>query len=169
MGYVHNTHLAQYIPPNAMHYVTGTWTQTAGVIADTIALHRAQANETTVINIPIVIPSNSSAEKGSKLTSIQFDYELIGAANTSVTPVLNKVTRGADGAVATVAAVAQTMNLVAATSAASQEQHRMIVTVTTPAWIDNDEYYLLEVSIVAGAGATTTNVLAAVAYYTMRA
>jgi len=45
----------------------------------------------------------------------------------------------------------------------------MIVTVTTPAWIDNDEYYLLEVSIVAGAGATTTNVLAAVAYYTMRA
>jgi len=73
MGYVHNTHLAQYIPPNAMHYVTGTWTQTAGVIADTIVMHRAQANETAVINIPIMLPSNSSSEKGSKLTSIQFD------------------------------------------------------------------------------------------------
>jgi hypothetical protein len=168
MGYVHDVHMAQYIPPNAFHYVTGTWTQTAGVIADTIALHRAQANETTVITIPIMIPCNSVAEKGTKLTSIELDYELLGAANTSVTPVLNKVTRAADGTVAGVAAVTQTMNLAAATTAATQDQHRMIVTVTTPTWTDNDEYYLLQVSIVAGAGATTTNILAAVANYTLR-
>jgi hypothetical protein len=81
--------------------------------------------------------------------------------------VLNKVTRGADTAVAVVAAVAQTMNLVAATTAATVDQHKMIVTLTTPAWIDNDEYYLLQLSFVAAAN-TTLDVLGAVANFTLR-
>ncbi len=91
----------------------------------------------------------------------------MAAAATSVTPVLNKVTRGIDTAVAVVAAVTQTMNLVAATSAATQEQHKMIVTLTTPAWIDNDEYYLLQVSFVCG-GVVTIDILGAVVNFTLR-
>ncbi len=167
MGYVHDTASAKFIPPNLFHYVTGTWTDAAGAVPGTICKHKAAGAETAVVTIPIVIPSNSVALKGAKLTSIEVDYELLAAGATSVTPVLNKVTRGIEGAVAVVAAVTQTMNLVAGTSAATENQHKMIVTLTTPAWIDNDEYYLLQLSFVCG-GVVTIDVLGAVANYTLR-
>src|SRR5512136_1254995 len=101
MGYVHDVHMSQFIPPTAMHCVTGTWTQTAGQTAGTIAKHKAAADDDTVINIPIMIPSNSVALKGAKLTSVCIDYELIAAAATSVTASMNKITRGANGSDAT--------------------------------------------------------------------
>jgi uncharacterized protein YunC (DUF1805 family) len=159
--------MSQYIPPNAMHFVTGTWTQAAGAVTDTICMHKAAGANNPVINIPIMIPSNSVALKGSKLVSIEVDYELLLAGATSVTAVLNKITRGADTAVAVVAVPTITQDLAAGVAAASQEQHRLIVTLTTPAWIDNDEYYLLEVTMVCG-GTVTVDVLGAVVNYTLR-
>ena len=167
MGYVHDTHMSQYIPPTAMHYVTGTWTQAAGAVTDTIAMHKAAGAETAVVNIPIMLPSNSSAAKGSLLKSIEIDYELLVAVATSVTAVLNKVTRGADGAVAVVAVQASTQDLAAAVAAATQDQHKLTVTVTTPPYIDNDEYFLLELTFVCG-GVVTIDVLGAVANFTLR-
>jgi hypothetical protein len=166
MGYVHDTHMSQYIPPTAMHCVTGTWTLTAGAVSGTIAKHKASNSETTVINIPIMIPSNSVALKGAKLASIEVDYELGGAAATSVTASMNKVTRGADGADATVSAVTVTQDLTAGTAAATQDEHKLTVTVTTPAWIDNDEYFLLVLTIVASTA--TIDLLGAVANFTLR-
>src|SRR3990167_1239812 len=143
MGYVHDTAMAQYIPPTAMHGVTGTYTNAAGAVTGTIALHRAAAASTGVINIPIMLPSNSVAVKGAYLKSVEVDYECLLAAATSVTFSMNKVTRGADGAVAVVAAVTVTQDLTAATDAADEDQHKCTVTLTTPVWIDNDEYFLL--------------------------
>jgi len=167
MGYVHDTAMSQYIPPTAMHYVTGTWTVAAGQVSGTICEHKAANAETTVINIPIMIPSNSVALKGAYLKSIEIDYELLVAAATSVTAALNKVTRGTDTNVAVVATVTITQDLTAATTAATQDQHKLTVTLTTPAWIDNDEYYLLKLSIVCGAS-VTVDMLGAVANFTLR-
>ncbi len=167
MGYVHDTHVSQYIPPTAFHCVTGTYTDAAGAVAGTIAKHRTAAASTGVVTIPIEIPSNASALKGAKLTTIEIDYELLAAAATSVTAALNKVTRGADLAVAVVAAVTKTDSIAAADSHAV-DQHKQVVTITTPAWIDNDEYYLLEISLVAGAGGGTEKFLGAVANFTLR-
>jgi len=167
MGYVHDTNMSQFIPPNAMHAATGTFTYIAGQVAGTIALHRAAANETTKFTIPILIPSNSSALKGSMLNSVEVDYEILVAEPTSITWTLNKVTRGAEGAVAVVAAVTKT-NTVADAAAKTVDQHRQVVTLTTPAYIDNDEYYLLEMAIAAGAGGNTTDILGAVANFTAR-
>jgi hypothetical protein len=167
MGYVHDTHMSQFIPPNAIHAATGTFTYIAGQVAGTIALHRAAANETTKFTVPILIPSNSSALKGSMLSSIEVDYEILVAEPTSITWTLNKVTRGADGAVAVVAAVTKT-DTVAAATAKAVDQHRQTITITTPAYIDNDEYYLLEMAIAAGAGGNTTDILGAVANFTAR-
>jgi hypothetical protein len=166
MGYVHDTHMSQYIPPTAMHCVTGTWTLTAGQQAGTISKHKASNSETTVINIPIMIPSNSVALKGAKLASVDIDYELSGAAATSVTASMNKITRGADGADATVTAVTVTQSLVAAGGAETADEHALTVTVTTPAWIDNDEYYLLVLTIVASTA--VIDLLGAVANFTLR-
>jgi len=159
--------MSQYIPPTTFHIVTGTWTQAAGQVSGTIAMHKAATAETANVNIPIMIPSNSVALKGSYLKSIEVDYELLTAACTSVTASLNKVTRGADTAVAVVAAVTITQDLTAGTSAATVDQHKLTVTITTPAWIDNDEYYLLKIAFVAAA-TTTIDLLGAVANFTER-
>ena len=142
-GYVHDTAMSQYISPTAFHIVTGTWTQAAGQVAGTIAMHKAAAAETATVNIPIMIPSNSVGLKGSYLKSIEVDYEILIAACTSVTATLNKVARGGDTAVAVVTAPAITQDLAAAVAAATVDQHKLTVSLTTPAWIDNDEYYLL--------------------------
>ena len=121
-----------------------------------------------MVTIPIVIPSNSVALQGAKLKSIEIDYELLLAGATSVTAVLNKVTRGAEGGVAVVTAPAITQDLAAAVAAATEDQHKLTVTLTTPAWIDNDEEYLLQLTFVCGA-VVTVDLLGAVANFTMRA
>lgn len=165
-GYIHDTAMSQYIPCTAMHYVTGTWAMAAGQVAGTIAYHKTANAETAVVNVPILLPSNSVAQKGAYLKSIEIDYEQLVAGTTSTTLTLNKVTRGVDGAVAVVSAVTITVDLSAATSK-SQDQHKIIGTLSTPAWIDNDEYYLAVLTFVCGAS-VTLDVLSAVANYTMR-
>ena len=80
---------------------------------------------------------------------------------------MNKVTRGADGADATVASVTVTHDLTAGTDAADVDEHKLTVTVTTPFWIDNDEYVLLVITAIAAAG-TTIDLLGAVANFTLR-
>ena len=164
---INNTHMSQYIPPTKFHYVTGTWTQAAGQVAGTIAVHKAATAETAVVTIPIEIPGNSVALQGAKLLSIEVDYEILVADLTSITAVLNKVTRGADLAVATVAAVTQTQVPTAALAKVT-DQHKLVVTLTTPEWDLSTTYYLLQLTCVAPAS-TTLDFLAAVANFTFRA
>ena len=167
MGYLHDTHMSQYVPPTAFHYVTGTWVSDAGNVAGTIVQQKSAAAQTAVVNIPLVVPSNSVALKGSKIASVEIDYEILTAAATSITASMNKVTRGADGAVAVVAAVTVTQDLTAATDAADVDQHKLIVTVTTPVWIDNDEELLLVLTCVCAA-TTVLEFLGAVVNFTER-
>ena len=166
-GYVHDTAMAQYIPPNTFHCVTGTWTDIAGQVAGTICRHKAATAETLIVNIPITIVSNSVALKGALLKSVEVDYEIQVAACTSVTGAIVKVVRCADLAVAVVSAPACTQDLVAAVGAASVEQHKLTVSLTVPAWIDQDEIYFLKLTIVAAA-TSTVDLLAAVANFTER-
>lgn len=168
MGYVHDTAMSQYVPPSAMNFVTGTWTDAAGQVAGTIVKIKSAAAETTTINVPLLVPSNSAVLKGSKIASVEIDYEIRTSAATSVTLSINKVTRGADTAVAVVTAITGTQTLTPATTAATVDQHKDKFTITTPAYIDNDEYYLLKVSAVCAAG-TVLEILGATVNYTFRA
>ena len=167
MGYVHDTHMSQYIAPNMMSFVTGTWSDAAGQVAGTIVKTKAAGAETTVVNVPLVVPSNSSVLKGSMIVSIELDYEIRTSAATSVTLSLVKVTRGADGADAVVSTITGTQLLTPATTAATVDEHKDKFTVTTPAYIDNDEYYILKATAVCAAG-TVLEVLGAVVNYTAR-
>jgi hypothetical protein len=167
MGYVNDTHMAQYIPPNTFHCVTGTWTDVAGQVSGTIARHKAATAETSTINIPITIPSNASVLKGAKLKYVEVDYEILVAACTSWTMSIVKVVRGADTVVAVVSAPAGTQLLTAATTAATVDQHRDRFTLTTPVYIDDDEYYFLKIVAIAAAS-TTIDLLSAVAYFDER-
>jgi hypothetical protein len=168
MGYIHDTHMAQYIPPTAFHFSTATMTQTAGQVTGTIAMHRAAGNQTSLITIPVMIPSNSVGLKGSYLTSVELDYENTTAAiSTSMTPSVFKVTRGADTAVAVVSTLTSTYTPAQA-NLLLVDQVRCTVTLTTPIWIDNDEYVLVQFALVAGAGGNTTEFYGAVANFTAR-
>jgi hypothetical protein len=164
---MHNTHMSRYIPCTAIHYVTGTWSNAAGDVAGTIVKRKTANAETSVVTVPIVIPSNSIALQGCKLKSIELDYEIETAACTSVTAVLHKVTRGADAAEAVPSHPAITQDLVANAGAETHDEHKLTVTLTTPEWIDNDVYFLCEFSFVCAAG-TVLDILAAVANFTMR-
>ncbi len=167
MGYVNDTACSQIIPPTAFHFSTGTITYVAGQVAGTIVAHRAAADQTTLITVPVMVPSNSVALKGSLIKSIEVDYEILVAEPTSITWTLNKVTRGADTAVAVVAAVTKTDSLAAA-AAKAVDQHKITITLTTPVYLTNNEYLLLQASMVAGAGGNTSDFLGAVVNYTAR-
>jgi hypothetical protein len=164
---VHDTHMSQFIPCQLFHFSTGTITYVAGQKAGTIVAHRAAGNQTTLITVPILIPSNASALKGSYLKSIEVDYEILVAEPTSLTWTINLVTRGADGADASVATPAFTSSLAAA-AAKTVDEHKIVHTITTPFWIDNDEYVLLELALEAGGGGNTADFLGAVANFTER-
>ena len=166
-GYVHDTAMSQFIPCTAMHIVTGTWAQAAGSVAGTIAMSHTNAAESPVINIPITIPSNSVALKGAYLKSVEIDYEIGTLAATSITATMNKVTRGADTAGLSVAAVTVRQDLAAAVAAASAAKHKLTVTITTPAWIANTEYYLLVLTCVFAA-TSAFKIESAVANFTER-
>jgi hypothetical protein len=165
---IHNVHFSQYLPPTNFHTIPSTnITWTAGAVTGTIAQHKAAAAETIVCTIPIEIPSNAVALQGAKLTSIEIDYQLGIADATSVTAVLNKVTRGADLAVAVVSAVTQTQSPTAALSKVF-DKHKLIITLTTPEWVLNTVYYLMQLTFVCPA-TTTLDLLGAVANFTFRA
>jgi len=167
MGFTTDTSMSQFIPPTDMLPITGTWTEAAGQVAGTICKHKAATAETSTVHIPIDLISCSVALQGVLLKSIEVDYEVLVAACTTVTAVLKKIVRGVDGEVAVVSAPAVTQDLAAATDAADVDQHKLKVTLTTPVWIDNDEYYILQMVFVAAA-TTQLDVLGAVANFTLR-
>ena len=173
MGYVHDPNMSQFIPCTAMMPITGTWTEVAGQVAGTICKHKAATAETAIVYVPIPLPSHSgvdaggNAVKGSMIESVEFDYEVLVAACTSVTAALTKIKRGADGAVAVVSTITTTQDLTAATDAADVDQHKLIMTVTTPFYIENDEELVATLTCVAAA-TTTLDILGAVANYTAR-
>jgi hypothetical protein len=166
---LHNTHMSQFIPPTMFHGVGGTWSLGAGAVTNTIAYHNAANDESTVINIPVTVPSNSKGLQGAYLKSVEIDFEILVAACDAVDVLVNKITRGVHGAVAVVAA--QTFTYDADNNSGADrldvDQHKMTVTLTTPIWLDNDEYVLVELTI-DKAATTTLDMLSAVANFTLR-
>ena len=167
MGYLHDTGLSQFIPPTVFHFSTGTITYTAGAVAGMIAAHRAAANQTTLITIPCMIPSNSNALKGGLIKSVEIDYKIEIAEPTTLIPTVLLVTRGVEGAVGVVAAQAFTQSPALAASQ-TVDEHKLVLTITTPFYILNTQYVLALLTMAAGAGGNTTDFYGAVVNYTLR-
>ena len=171
MGYVHDTHMQQVISPLNFHCVTGTWTEAAGNVAHTVVKQKAAAAETATVTIPLLVPGNENGGgndgKGSMIASVGVDYEILTAAATSITATMWKIARGADDAVAVATQVTVTQDLVAATTAAEVDQHNLLITVTTPEYIDDDDYWFVELACVCAA-TTVLEFLGAQVNYTFR-
>ena len=175
MGYVHDTAMSQFIPASAFGYSAGTWALVAAT--NVWSLDRTAADASFTIYMPIPIPSNTVAFKGSKLLSVEFMYSLSGAAAddfavaTSLLylDTLQASAASGSGTINTAAAVTTTKDTGHDTDAEclAQDEHRMILTVTTPLWIDNDQAYHAEF-IVDGGAATVLKIFGGIANYTLR-
>lgn len=159
MGYVHDTHMSQFIAPGQCHYVTGTWSDAAGAVAGTIAKSKAAADNTAKVTIPITLPQNSVALKGSYVKSIDVFWEVLTAAMDAVSAAINLARLPADGA-AFAAVTAQTFTYDTGHDSAAErltlDQHKMTLTLSTPIWLDDDDLLLVEVTFDAAATSALT-------------
>ena len=170
MGYVNDTHMSQWLPPSMAHFVTGTWSDAAGQVANTIVKTKAAADETATVTIPIVVPSNGSNKKGTYLKSIDIFFEITAAALDAMAATLYKVGLPADGAaIAAPTSVSFTYDSGhdAAAERVDVDQHTMTLTLDTPAWIDDDDVYEVSLSVDAAA-ASVFDYIGARANYTYR-
>ncbi len=169
MGYVHDTHMSQFISPLNFGFSAGTWTPT--VISNVCANIRTANDSSFTALIPINLPSNSSPFKGAKFTSIDVYYAIgTTAADDFATVELEKMTLGPDDTAITGAAVPTTVDAghdTAAERLAVDTDHVMTVTLTTPVWIDDGDVYCLQLTVDCAAG-TVFTFFGARANYTLR-
>jgi len=159
-GYVHDTHMSQWIAPNMCSFVTGTWTDAAGAVTGTVTKAKAAADETGVIYIPVsaAVPSNSSALKGSYITSIDIYWATTTAAldAAGATALIDRFVLPANGA-AFPTLVAHTFTYDTGNDTAAEtddlDEHSMTLTITTPFWLDNDD--VVQVRLTMDAAATS--------------
>jgi hypothetical protein len=169
MGYVLDTHFAQFISPFAYGKSAGTWTPT---IASNVCKDvRTAGDASFTMLIPITIPSNESTLKGARLKSVEIFYAIgTAAADDFATVGMDLVTLGVDDTAATGAAITHTIDAghdTAAERLAVDTDHVMTLTITTPFWLDDNQ--VVWVSCIVDCAATTvfTN-FGAVAHFDLR-
>ncbi len=170
MGYVHDTAMSQFVPPTAFGYSAGTWA--LAVASNVWSLDRTAADASFTIYMPIPIPSNAVAQKGAYLVSIEFMYSISGAAADDfavATALIYKDTLSVSGTINAAAVAASTKDTGHDTDAEclAQDEHRMVLTLTTPVWIDNDAAFHFE-AVVDGGAATVLKIFGAIVNYTLR-
>jgi len=149
-GYVHDTSMTQFIPPGQCHYITGTWTDVAGSVANTIVKEKTAADTTSTLTIPITIPQNSVGLKGGYLKSVDIWWTVTTAALDALTATIYKATLPANGA-AFSAPASQAFTYDAGHDTAAErltlDEHKMTVTITNPAWLDDDDLWTVQLSV----------------------
>ena len=168
MGYVHDVSMSQFLGPNDCMVSAGTWTDT--VATNVWSKNRTANASSFTLKIPVKIPSNSVSSRGAYLKSIDVWYEIATAAATDfATVALYKDTLPVTGTLMTAAAAAVTLDTGHDTAAERKavDEHKMTLTLDTPAWIDNDEAYHVEM-IVSAAATTVFKYYGARINYTLR-
>jgi hypothetical protein len=152
MGYVNDTNMSQFISPFQIAKTAGTWTPT---LASNVAYDlRTAADVDFTLLVPIKIPSNASGLKGAYLKSIDLWWSNATAdLNAVATVALSKVALPANTVAPTGGSVTITADVDNDTTAErlTQAEHHMVVTLTTPVWIDDDEAFVLSMVVDPGA------------------
>ncbi len=168
MGYTHDTQMAQYIPASAIQKSAGTWTPT--LAANTVADVRTAADANFNLFIPIKVPSNAAILKGARLKSIDVYYSIGTAAMDDIATVeLERMSLNPNASAVTGAVVPITIDTNNDTTAKRRTMaaHKMTVTLNTPAWVDDNDAYVLY--ILCDAAATSIfNLFGAVANFDFR-
>jgi len=177
MGYVDDDKFTQWITPFQMFGTVAAWGVVAGQVSGSLVYKCDATDEAAHLHIPIAIPSNSgvsavtgSAVKGAKLKSVEMDFEILIAACDALSAVFVKNKRGIDGSVVVVSNPAFTYDTGHDTAAErlDVDQHKMTMTLDTPVFIENDEYWYVDVTI-DKAATSTFEILGAFVNYTFKA
>ncbi len=152
-GYVHDTAMSMWVPFTSFVHSAGAWTST--VAANVWYARRSAADASATTYIPVLLPSNSAANKGSYLQSIDLYYRVVTAALDALQADMYKVTLQVSGTLSTVAAITTTYDTGHDTAGEriTVDEHKLTLTLSTPVWIDNDEQIFVEV--IADAAATS--------------
>ena len=145
MGYLHDA-LQFVIPFTKFVHSAGTWTPS--VASNVWYNRRSAADAAATTYVPIMdLPQRDGATKGSKLTSVDFHFRVVTAALDAMEAHLYKGTMAADGTLWTTAEVTTTYDT-GHDSAAERidvDEHKMTLTVTTPFYLEDNEFLYMEV------------------------
>jgi hypothetical protein len=159
MGYVVDAELSQFTSPFECGYSAGTWTPT---LASNVWTNvRTAADASFSVAIPVKLLGHQRGYRGGKLTSIDVWYSIAtAAADDFATVSLEKMALTATGSAVTGAAVTTTIDTGHDTAAERKAtgNHKMTVTLTTAEWVDEDEAFVLTLTV--DAAATTVFALA---------
>jgi len=157
MGYVHDTAVAEFIPAQQCAYTVGAWSY--AITSNVGGMVKSAAANVSVIHIPLNLPQNSAAQKGSRLKSIDIWYKIATAACNAITPVVTKVVLPADNT-AMPAVAAQTFTYDSGHDTAAKrlavQNHKMTLTIATPFWLDDDDEAYIELTVDAAATSVVT-------------
>jgi hypothetical protein len=169
-GYVHDTAMSYWVPLSNITTTVGTWAIAAA--SNVWSLNHTPADNTSVLHIPLRLPQNSVAQKGSYLSSVDIFYTIGTADSDAITPVIQKITAPAHGgAVPTVSSPAFTYDsnhdTAAKRKANGATMHKMTLYLTTPPWMDDDDYYYVELTV-DGAATSVEKIYGVRANFTLR-
>ena len=166
-GYVHDTHMSQFLPFSLFAHSAGTWTAT--VASNVWFARRTAADAASTTRIPVLVPSNSAGNKGAYLTSVDVFYRVGTAALDALQADLYTTTLGADSALQTVAAVTTTYDSGHDTAAEriDVDEHTLTLSLSTPVWVDNDEELFVEL-VADNAATSVLDLFGARANFTLR-
>jgi len=176
MGYVHDAGFAG-IPtfPTQVWGDTAAWAIAAGQTSGSLVYACDATDEVANLWIPIhsfshLPDSAGNAVKGAKITKIEVDYEIVVAACDAVTAYIYKMKRGADDADVVVSEPAFTYDAAHDTDDERDDlqEHRMELNITTPFYLEDDEYLYVKIAF-DKAATSTVEFLVAVPYFTLRA
>ena len=158
MGYVSDKEISLWIPPGVIGKSAGTWTPT--LASNVWSEVRGAADASFSLAIPIQLFGNAAGLRGCRLKSIDVYYAIgTAAADDFAVVELEKMALGADDTAITGAAVTVTLDAghdTAAERLAQDTDHVMTVTLSTPEWIDEDEVFVLTLTVDAAAGTVFT-------------
>jgi hypothetical protein len=167
MGYTNDTGMAAFVSPIEVTPTVGTWAM--AVAAHLWTLNKTAGADTSVLKIPLKLPSNSMALKGSYLKSIDIFWINATADLTDMSVEVYLSTLPAQGGALATMLQASSYDALHLTAAArkTQAQHKMTITLTTPVWLDDDNEAYVELTVVAAA-TSTVKLQGARANYTLR-
>ena len=154
-----------YISPNLCIFTVGTW---ADAIASNVSSkNKTAADDTSIVYVPVLLPGRIATGKGYKLLSIDLMFSIATAACDAVSAVLYKDSLKPHGTLNTAASVTTSYDSdhdSAPKRLAQNTMHRLKLTVTTPAYLVDNEAHHVELTVDAAA-TSVVKFYGAVAYF----
>lgn len=157
MGYIHNTAMCVFVPPEISQQSGGSWIHAATLNCWRVE-RQASAGQFT-IKLPVLLPHQNAVNyRGAFLTSLDIWYKITTEALTSLNAAIQLMTLPANNTAFSAASKVFTYDADHNQDAdeGSDERrkilnHKMTLTLTTPFWVLVDQAVHVELTGIAGA------------------